>query len=408
MKRLAVLAAAALATVLGAVLLWQARGTLVLFALALGLAAALRPAVDALRRRGAPRAVAIGVPYALGLLVSGALAALAGASLAGELPDAARAAVAAYEHARLALHGGAVERAIGHLLPPVASLAGASGDLAALASGAFGVTVGALGVVSSIGVVVGLGLFWEASRAASERLIFSVVPPRHRGAVRDTYGAVERAVGAEVRCALGQSVLVVVVLALAFHALGLPYVLLPAVAAAAARLVPLAGLPVAVLVSALAGLVVGPGHAALAAGITLGTLVALHLAVRRGFETRRYSAILGGLVAVLLADTYGIVGLLFAPGVAVALEVLLEQLRARRPAAAASEAGAAAAAPDFAALRRRLLELRSAALRGSAPPAGVAGLIRRLDRAIGQARRHAAGHMHRPAAPQVGGEGGHR
>jgi predicted PurR-regulated permease PerM len=399
MKRLALLTAAVLATALGAILLWQFRGTVVLFALALGLAAALRPAVDALRRRSAPAVVAIGVPYGLGMLVLGGLAFLVCASLAGELPGAARAALAAYEHARLgALDGGALGRALGHLLPPVASLAGASGNLGALASGAFGMTLGALDVVSSIGVVIGLGMFWEASRGASERLVFSVVPPRHRAAARETYAAVEGAVGAQVRAEIGEAVVVVVVLAAAFHALGLEYVMLPAVVAAAARLVPLVGPPLVVAGVVLAGLAVGPLHAALAGVATAVTLVALHVAMRRGLALRRYSAILSGLVAVMLADTCGLVGLLLAPVVAVALQVLLEQVRAQRPAAAAAAAAAApAGGPDLSALRRRLLEVRSAALRTSRPPAGVAGLIRRLDRAIVQARRHVGRQMRAPA-----------
>ena len=192
---------------------------------------------------------------------------------------------------------------------------------------ALGLTRNTIDVAARIIVVVALSAYWSASREAFERLWLSLVPAPQRPRARDVWRSVERAVGSHVRGEVSVSVLSVLVLAVIFRLARLPLPMLPALAAGVLRLVPFFGVPAAACAAFLAGNTVGLGEGVAAAVITVLVIVALERIVApRLLAARRPSQTLTVLLVVALVDAYGVIGLLFASTLAMAIESCLGRL----------------------------------------------------------------------------------
>jgi predicted PurR-regulated permease PerM len=214
--------------VVGALALWKLRLLVVLLFLAFTIAAAMRPGVEALARRGVPRifgillhylAIAALVALLLWLVIPRALAevqvGLEGASRRGGLWEDALVGVRAW-----------LER-----LPPIESLV----------TPAVEVTVRAFEVLVGIVFTLAAAAYWIYERDTVERLVLSVVPRERRRIVRDTWDLVDLKLGAYVRGQLLLILLVGTVLSACFWAIGLPYWLLLGAFAGVVELIPVIG-----------------------------------------------------------------------------------------------------------------------------------------------------------------------
>jgi predicted PurR-regulated permease PerM len=214
--------------VVGALALWKLKLLLVLLFLAFTIAAAMRPGVEALGRRGVPRvlgillhylAIAAVVALLLWLVIPRALqevqAALASASSQGGLWEDALVGVRAW-----------LER-----LPPIENLV----------TPAVEVTVRAFEVLIGIVFVLASAAYWIYERDTVERLVLSIVPRERRRVVGDTWDLVDLKLGAYVRGQLLLILLVGTVLSACFWAIGLPYWLLLGAFAGVVELVPVIG-----------------------------------------------------------------------------------------------------------------------------------------------------------------------
>jgi predicted PurR-regulated permease PerM len=381
-KRIALAAALSLATLTVAALLWRFRGAAILFALSVVAAAAAKPSIDAAERR-VGRSLAVALTYVVGLGLFGIFAYLVSRGVLRELDSAVDQLSTAYD--RLRAHASA-SRAFPLLLlgrlPPAASLYHAIGGArpTQLLDQALGVTRNTIDVTARIVVVVALSAYWSASREAFERLWLSLVPAPQRPRARDVWRSVERAVGSHVRGELAVSVLSALVLAVVFRLSHLPLPMLPALAAGLLRLVPFFGVPFAAGTAFLAGSTVSIAAGAAAAALTVLVVVTLErIVARRLLAARRPSQTLTVLLVVALVDAYGVIGLVFASTLAMAIEACVGRLIATHAQKARHELTLAELRQRLEATRRRLLLLPE-------PNAiQLGGLVARLGALAGEA-----------------------
>jgi predicted PurR-regulated permease PerM len=357
-KRVALAAVISLATLTVAALLWRFRAAALLLALSVVVAAAARPSIDALERR-LGRSLAVGVSYGLGLALFGIFLYLVSRGVLRELDSAADRLSAAYDHLRAQA---AASRAfpsllIGHL-PPAASLYHAIGGArpTQLLDQALGVTRNTIGVATSVLVVIALSAYWSASREPFERLWLSLVPAPQRPRARGVWRTVERAVGSHVRGELAVSVLSILALAVIFRLGRLPLPMLPALAAGLLRLVPFFGVPAAAGTAFVAGCTVSVAAGAVTAAVTVVVMIAAEqIVARRLLAARRPSPTLTVLLVVALVDAYGVIGLVFASPLAMAIEACIARLLVTHPQAVPHEQTLAELRARIEGTRRRLL-----------------------------------------------------
>jgi predicted PurR-regulated permease PerM len=222
------------AVVAGALALWKLKLVLSLVFLGFIVAAAMRPGVESLKRRGIPRGVGIGLHYLV-------LAGLVALFLWLVVPRAVTQVQHAVDAERLksaARHSTGVKHDI---------LVGLEKRLKRLPSGgelvkpAAEVTKRAFEVVIGIFFTLAIAAYWIFERDRAIGLVASLVPRAKRKRLRDTWDLIDAKLGAFVR---GQALLIVLVgtvLSTAFAIIGLPYWLLVGSFAGIVEIVPVIG-----------------------------------------------------------------------------------------------------------------------------------------------------------------------
>jgi predicted PurR-regulated permease PerM len=222
-----------------ALALWKLRLVVALLFLAFIIAAAMRPTVETLARRGIPRAAGIALHYLVlvGLVVGFLWAVVPRAidqidAAVGDLPET-RSDIGAQAQE---------ETGIRHDI-----LMGIQRRLEDLPSGerlvdpAVEVTLTVFEVALGIFFTLACAAYWIFERDRAENLVCSLLPRPNRKKVRDTWSLIDAKLGAYVR---GQAVLILLVgtvLSLIFWAIGLPYWLLIGAFAGVVEIVPVIG-----------------------------------------------------------------------------------------------------------------------------------------------------------------------
>jgi len=241
------------------------------------------------------------------------------------------------------------------------------------------------GQVGNLVLVLILSVYWTADRLRFERLALSLVPVHRRAAARVTWRAIESGLGRYLRSELLQSVLVGALLAPTFALLGLRWPVFWAMAASLAWLVPLVGgflviVPMAVVVWVQSGALT----AVAAVAATLIVLTVLEFVVERRLYTReRGINVLTIMTVLIMADAFGLVGLLLAPLLALAVHILLRELANPQEAVA----GKPVLAADVATLSARLADVRTfMSAQSHERDRRLESLADRLDDLLAQAR----------------------
>jgi predicted PurR-regulated permease PerM len=247
--------------VVGVLALWKVRLLLALLFLAVIVAAAMRPSVEALKRHRIPRGAGILLHYA-------GLAALVGLLLWLVVPRAIDQIQVATSSSRLANQAQETTGVQHDILVGIQKRLEELPDGAELIDPAVEVTVTAFEIFIGVFFVLAAAAYWIFERDRAVDLVTSILPRPHRKVVRDTWTLIDLKLGAYVR---GQAILIVMVatvLSSTFWAIGLPFWLLIGVFAGVVEIVPVVGPLVA------GALAVGVGlteslTVALAAGIVV-------------------------------------------------------------------------------------------------------------------------------------------
>lgn len=227
-RRAFVTAIVVLAVVVGALALWKLKVLLALLFLAFTIAAAMRPGVEALRRRRIPRGAGVLLHYAV-------LFGLLGLLLWAVVPRAIK-------QVQNAIGDSEGETGVkGELLGWLDSRLERLPRPEEIVDPALEITL--------VGVEIGVGLlfilataaYWIFERDDAVRFVTSLLPRPRRKLVRDTWDLIDMKLGAYVRGQALLITLVATVLSLCFWAIGLPFWLLIAIFAGIVEIVPVIG-----------------------------------------------------------------------------------------------------------------------------------------------------------------------
>jgi len=345
-KQLVTVGIAVMTTLLALVLLWQFRIVVVYLLISLTLAAAVRPLVRDLPRRGWVARLAGILLFLVALGSLGLLLILTGEAAINEIQQLAH-TVSVQDEWRLPiwLQGSSFQQALVARLPPPSvlfeALTGEHGEFVLPAI--LGFTQGMGGVVEGVLVILFLSIYWSIGQIHFERLWLSLLPSSQRNQARGIWQTVLPDLGAYVRGEAVQSVLAGLLLGLGYWLLGSPYPALLALAGALACLIPMVGIALAVILVLLVGLLTSVPLGLFTASYALVVLIALGLWVKPRLFNRRWdSPILTLVLLIARADAFGLAGIIVAPPLSVVCQILWSRLVSRR-----AVSGAAAQVSDL-------------------------------------------------------------
>ena len=383
MKRFAAYVVTVAATL---AILWQVRVVILLFVLSLFAAAFVRPLVRRLTERGLPRVAALLLVYLGGIILALVGFYLLSNGIARELEVLGTRLTVGYQYVRdVWPERGAFQQVVAARLPPLdvlyEAITAQQGQV--LAEALLDVGADLVAVISGLIVVLVLSIYWSADREHFERLWLSLLRPEHRTRAREIWRATETGVGVYLRTELVQLVSALILLGSGYVVMDVPYPTLLALIGGLAWLIPVVGFVLTIIPAFLGGLAVSQAVAFLAVLYTVGVLLTLELIVEpRLFGQRHlYSPLLLVVLLIPLAESYGLLGFLAAPPLAVTLQSLLINLTRRRRTkieAVYPSARIAELQEQFAAV-----ELQSADLQASAPE--VASMMERLGGLLDEA-----------------------
>lgn len=327
MNKIAQITLTILTTLALLLLLWQLRGVVAILVIAIVLATTLSGFGHLLTESGWSRRWATVTIIVGTLLFFVGFATLTLYTVGERLPSALRDFRTLYgELWRTLLAGSSTQQSIAVRLPAPALLddlwLGADGSrLLVLVSG-LSANVGIL--LSNLILVIFVALYWVADRERIERLWLSLLPARVRPQARTVLYRVEEEIGVYLRSKIVQAVLILLLLMAGFSLIGLSYPFLLAWVAVILWFVPLIGGVLALLPVVLLGLIDGPVAALIVALYTMAVFVGVRWFIDRYPLLRQQpGSILELVMAIALIDALGIVGLLIAAPVAIAIQVML-------------------------------------------------------------------------------------
>jgi putative permease len=318
-------------TLAGLLLLWQFSIAIVLFLLSLAVAAALRPLIGSLMGRRVSKRLALAIVYSL-LVVSivGALF-LVTPRILEELQTASDDLIASYDRAKTEwpVRGTLFQQTLAEQLPPSADLyeAMVSGEGIPALQGVFGVAQNFFSILGNIAIVLILSLYWSADQLRFERLGLSLLPAEYHSKALHAWRSIESGVGAYLRSEFFQSVLAGLFLWMIYLALDIKYPTLLALWGAVVRLIPWFGALIAVLPALFVAIGSSPILGLVASISTVVVLFLLKEVIEpRIFHRHKYSSLLTVLFVIGLAQAFGFIGVILAPPLAVAVQILFREL----------------------------------------------------------------------------------
>jgi predicted PurR-regulated permease PerM len=313
-------------------LIWQFAGAIALFLLSLAVSAILRPFITSLTNRLMSKRLALGIVYAIVTISLVSFFLLIGPLLLQDLQDATNDFISNYDRAKLewAESGSVFQKTVAEQLPPSADLfqaATSMEDAVPLLTGALTVVQGFFSGLGNLAIVVILSLYWSADQLRFERLSLSLLPDEYHPKALQVWRSVEARVGAYLRGELVQSILTGFIVWFGYAAMGIRYAVLLALWVAVVRLIPWFGALIAVIPALLIGIGTSSVLGMLAAFYTIVILLFAKLVIEpRFFRRQRYSALLIVLFVIAMAGALGVIGMVLAPPLAVAIQILFEQL----------------------------------------------------------------------------------
>jgi len=309
--------------------LWQFRYVAWLFLLSIITAATFRPYIQFFSRRGLSSRLALLLGYGAALLGLVIFLGVWFYLVSHELPLFVNELTKSYEMLyRSWPEGTSLQKAIVERLPPTETIyTTIFGEDASTLTRLTGLTTLLTQNIGYLVIVLALSIYWSADQAQFERLWLSFISVAQRSRAREIWREVETSVGAYNRSEILQSILAAIILGLGYWLMGLGYPVLLATVSAAFWLVPILGFIPSLLVVLISALFYNPGILWLAVIFTLVIFLLLERFVEpRLFDRSSFSSLLLLAVLVVFIERLGILGLLIAPPVAVAIQILGRRL----------------------------------------------------------------------------------
>ncbi len=382
MKRLAWSTAIILTTLTAALLVWELRATVLLFLLSLIVAATIRPLVDWFSARGLSRGLALLFTYVVCIGFIIALVLLLSGTLLTELQQLTSDATSGYEHLRTQWPSGTpFQQSLAERLPVAsdlyAAITGPQGGT--LLQTALGLTLGSFDLLGQLVIILVLSIYWSTDQEHFKRLWISLLPFEMRVRAREIWQSIELGLGGYLRSQVIQSVLALILLNVGYQALDLKYPAALALIGTISWLIPWVGVLLAIIPAALVGLSMSPQLGILTIVFTIAILSFLEFVVEpRLFNRRNFSSLLVVIVVLVLADQYGLIGILIAPPIAAVIQILAgELIRAVR------QGPAVQVAQPVSILQGRLESVQSSLAAQTEPTAPeITNLVDRLSQLI--------------------------
>lgn len=329
MKRLGKYTFVVLGTLAALFLLWQFRGVLLLFVLSLFIAAAARPYIAWLVKRGIPGNLAQVLVYWVGIGGAvGGIYIISGLLLA-DLQKLSNWSTVQYEAVMITWAEGDLwqQTLVGRLPVPeqlYESIAGAQGQL--FVQSVFGAAQITVNAITGLLLMIVMSIYWSSDQSSFERLWLSLLAPAQRMRAREGWRGIEEEIGSYLRSELIQGIAAVLLLGVGYWLLGLSFPVLLALLGGLAWLVPLVGGVFIAVPVLLVGLLHSWLLAITAVCYTITVLAFLEFVIEpRLFHRRRYNPILIVLTMVPLVDVLGLTGFVLAPPLAVMIQLVWQQ-----------------------------------------------------------------------------------
>lgn len=329
MKRLMVYTGIVLATLLVLQIFWQFRLVLLLLILSLFMAAAIRPFVNQMTVWGIPKVAAQLLLYLAGICLVFFFFFLLGNALQLELNILVNRAVIEYDTLyRTWQEGASWQQTAVSLLSLTPFSMPQDTQLEEMLPAMMVLTRNLMAAVAGLLLLLALSVYWSADQDRFERLWLSLLPPRRRAYARDSWRRIEDAVGSYLRSRTVQSMLAALLLGVGAQLANLDFPILLALTGALATFVPFFGSlimsVVALGLGSLQSYSIGLG----AAAYTLCLFIVLEFFVEPYLSLsprQRRSFLLTILLVIPLLEAFGLWGLLVAPPLAAAAEVVIRQ-----------------------------------------------------------------------------------
>jgi putative permease len=321
----------AVLTLVALLLLWQFSVAIVLFLLSLAVAAALRPLINSIMGKINSKRLALGMVYFLIVVSIIASLFLMGPLFLDDLQTASDDFIANYDRAKTEWpqSGTLFQKALAEQLPPSAEFYQAltSEEGIPALQGIFGIAQNFFTLLGRLAIVIVLSLYWSADQLRFERLGLSLLPAEYHSKALHAWRSIEKGVGAYLQSEIVQSVLAGLLLGIIYSTLGIRYPTLLALWGAVARLIPWFGALIAVLPALFIAIGSSSALGLVAAISTIAILFLLKEVIEpRVFHRHKYSSLLVVLFVIGLAEAFGFIGVILAPPLAVAVQILFQQL----------------------------------------------------------------------------------
>jgi predicted PurR-regulated permease PerM len=193
------------------------------------------------------------------------------------------------------------------------------------------------GTVAAIIIILFLSIYWSGNQVHFERLWLSLLAPNERKQARGVWRVIEPEIGAYIRSELVHSLLTSLLLGVGFWLIGSPYPAVLALAGVIACLIPMIGAPLLVIVVLLVGLLTSVPLGLFTALYALIILIAVRIWVKpRLFASRWNNQILTILLLIIFFDALGLIGIIVAPMISISCQIVWSRLvtHHRQPGAA--------------------------------------------------------------------------
>lgn len=329
-KQLVIIGIAVMSTLLALVMLWDFRIVVIYVLFSLALAATVRPLVTDWQGRSFVPRLGLALSYAIVVGILSWLIFLAGKYVAGDIQQISQTFSAQETWQLPAWMGSSAfqESLIAWLPTPNKIFETAAGEQSQFVLPAvLSFTEGIGGLMSGSLLVLILSVYWSTNQIHFERLWLSLLPAEERKLARNVWRTIELELGAYIRSELAQSFLAALLLTTGYWMLGCPYPVLLGVLGGLAWLIPVVGAPMAMILPLLVGLSTSLQLGLFAMFYTLIILVSLQIwAEPRLFRRQWDNPILTLVLILVMADAFGLFGILLAPPLSAICVILWNSL----------------------------------------------------------------------------------